>query len=152
MLKQKSRVQQGVRAKAHGKAGQPAKQSSTGKKFKIKNKEVYDVVMQEIHTLMKKGEKNLSNNELLRLRSLAEAAEAFEDATDPLPSPASFGDIIKMKIYQLHLNQQFAARLLGVSEAKLSLIMNGKQKPDVIFLKAVYEKLKVDAHLILETV
>ena len=53
---------------------------------------------------------------------------------------------------QLKLNQQSTAQVLGISEAKLSLIMNGKQKPDVYFLKAVHEKLKVDANLLLEIV
>jgi HTH-type transcriptional regulator/antitoxin HigA len=150
MLKEKSGVK--PRTKSRGKAGQPVQETQTGKKIKIKSQEVYDVVMREIEGLMKKGEKNLNSSELTRLRILAEAAEMYEDTTDPLPSPSSLGDIIKMKMFQLHLTQQFTAQLLGVSEAKLSLIMNGKQKPDIYFLKAIHEKLKVDANLILETV
>ena len=108
--------------------------------------------MAEINALMKKGEANLKLSELARLRILAEAAEVYEDTADPLPLPSTLPDIIKMKMFQLKLNQQSAAQLLDVSEAKFSLIMNGKQKPDVYFLKAVHEKLKVDAKLLLETV
>ena len=44
------------------------------------------------------------------------------------------------------------ARLLGVSEAKFSLIMKGKQKPDVYFIKAVHEKLEVDANTLLKAI
>jgi HTH-type transcriptional regulator / antitoxin HigA len=108
--------------------------------------------MNEIDALMKKGEANLSTAQLTRLRNLAEAAEVYEDTSNPLPLPSSLSDIIKMKMFQLNLNQQFTAQLLGISEAKFSLIMNGKQKPDVYFLKSVHEKLKVDANLLLETV
>jgi HTH-type transcriptional regulator/antitoxin HigA len=149
MLKQKSQAK--GETERRGKAGQPARHVNS-KKIKIKTGEVYEVVMKEIEVLMKKGEAALSASELTRLRVLAEAAEVYEDATNPLPLPSSLQDIIKMKMFQLQLNQQFAAQLLGVSEAKFSLIMNGKQKPDVYFLKAVHEKLKVDANLLLETV
>jgi HTH-type transcriptional regulator/antitoxin HigA len=55
-------------------------------------------------------------------------------------------------MFQLQLNQYFTAKLLGVSEAKFSLIMNGKQKPDIYFIKAIHDKLKVDANLILQAV
>ena len=44
------------------------------------------------------------------------------------------------------------ARKLNISDAKLSLIMNGKQKPDVDFLKAVHTQLHVDAEFILQHV
>lgn len=150
MLKQKSRA--ALEKKRHGRAGQPAQNVTTGKKLKIKSREVYDVVMKEIEALMKKGEKALSLSELARLRILADAAEAYEDVSDPLPLPSSLPEIIKMKMFQLRLNQQSAAQLLGISEAKFSLIMNGKQKPDIYFLKAVREKLNVDANLLLEAV
>ena len=71
---------------------------------------------------------------------------------EPLPVPSSLPEMIRMKMFQLQLNQQFAARLLGISEAKFSLIMNGKQKPDIYFIKAIHDKLKVDANLILQAV
>jgi HTH-type transcriptional regulator/antitoxin HigA len=49
------------------------------------------------------------------------------------------------------LKQHYTARLLGVSEAKLSLIMSGKQKPGIYFIKAMYEKLKLEAKEMLRT-
>ena len=58
--------------------------------------------------------------------------------------------MIRMRMYQMRLTQGFAARLLGVSNAKFSLIMNGKQKPDIYFIKAIHVKLKVDANRILQ--
>jgi len=119
---------------------------------RIQTKEVYEVTMKEIDTLMKKGEENLSQKEMERLRILSEAAENYEDTHEPLPVPSSLADMIRMKMFQLKLKQHYTARLLGVSEAKLSLIMSGKQKPDIYFIKALHEKLNLDANQILQAV
>ncbi|MET0637490.1 MAG: transcriptional regulator [Chitinophagaceae bacterium] len=119
-------------------------------KKQIKSKEAYDLTMKEIDVLMKRGEANLSLKELNRLRSMAEAAEIYEDTHDPLPLPESLPEMIRMRMFQMQLTQRFAAKLLGVSEAKFSLIMSRKQKPDVIFIKAIHDKLKVDANRILK--
>jgi len=119
---------------------------------KIHNREVYELTMKEIDTLMKKGEKNLDPKEMERLRILAEAAEGYEDTNEPLPVPSSLPDMIRLKMFQLKLKQHYTAKLLGVSEAKLSLIMSGKQKPDIYFVKALHEKLNLDANQILEAV
>lgn len=128
---------------------------SVAKKAKkeIKSKEAYELTMQEIDTLMKRGEGNLSGKELERLRILAEAAERFEDTHDPLPPrlPERLPEIIRVRIFEMQLSQSFAARLLGVSDTKFSLIMNGKQKPDIYFIKAVHEKLKIDGNRIIQS-
>jgi HTH-type transcriptional regulator/antitoxin HigA len=129
----------------------PVKKIRAARK-RILNKEVYELTMKEIDALMKKGEESLSPKELERLRILSEAAENYEDTHDPLPIPSSLPDMIRMKMFQLRLKQQYTARLLGVSEAKLSLIMSGKQKPDIYFIKALYEKLNLDANQILQAV
>lgn len=42
------------------------------------------------------------------------------------------------------------AKKLKLSEVKLSLILNGKQKPDVTFLKGIRKELKIDADFILD--
>jgi antitoxin component HigA of HigAB toxin-antitoxin module len=108
--------------------------------------------MKEIDTLMKRGEENLDPKEMERLRILAEAAEDYEDTNEPLPVPSSLPDMIRLKMFQLKLKQHYTAKLLGVSEAKLSLIMSGKQKPDIYFVKALHEKLNLDANQILKAV
>lgn len=140
-----------VGSKSNGEAERPAKKNSQTKKG-IQSKEVYELTMQEIDALMKKGEENLSQKEVERLRILSEAAENYEDIHEPLPIPSSLSDMIKMKMLQLRLKQHYTARLLGVSEAKLSLIMSGKQKPDIYFIKALHQKLNLDANQILQAV
>jgi HTH-type transcriptional regulator / antitoxin HigA len=139
------------RAKSQSEKGKPMKKMKTARK-RIQSKEVYELTMKEIDVLAKKGEENLTSKELERLRILAEAAENYEDIHDPLPVPSSLPDMIRMKMFQLRLKQHYTAKLLGVSEAKLSLIMSGKQKPDIYFIKALHEKLNLDANQILQAV
>ncbi|WP_255154116.1 hypothetical protein [Ferruginibacter sp. HRS2-29] len=126
--------------------------NKTGTSFRIGSEEAYELTMQEIDTLMRKGEAKLNVNEKNRLAALADAAERYEDTNHPLPLPASLPDIIRLKLLQLSIRQNYAAQLLGVSDAKFSLIMNGKQKPDIFFVKAVHDKLKVDGNLILKAI
>lgn len=123
---------------------------SRKEKIQLHTKEAYDAVMKEIDALMRRGEKSLSKNELNRMKLMAAAAELYEDTHDPLPLPESLADMIRMRMFQLRLNQAFTAKLLGVSDAKFSLILSGRQRPDIAFVKAVHEKLNVDANLLLQ--
>jgi HTH-type transcriptional regulator/antitoxin HigA len=129
-----------------------SKNQKQGKSFRIGSEEAYELTMKEIDILMRKGEANLSAAEKKRLVELADAAENYEDTSNPLPLPASLPDIIRMKMMQLRIKQNFAAKLLGVSDAKFSMIMNGNQKPDIYFIKAVHDKLKVDANALLKAI
>lgn len=141
----------GHRVKRAGRKSTSKKTAAAkARKIQIKTEEAYHAVMAQIDALMKKGEKNLEAKELIRLRSLAEAAELYEDINDPLPLPESLPDIIRTRMHQMHLNQSFTAKLLGVSDTKFSLIMNGKQRPDINFIKALHQNFKVDANLILQ--
>jgi HTH-type transcriptional regulator/antitoxin HigA len=122
------------------------------KNKQIRTDEAYNLTMTEIDKLMKKGENNLSSKELERLHSLAEAAELYEDSHHPLPLPASLPEIVRMRMLAMQLTQSYAAKLLGVSDTKFSMIMNGKQKPDIYFIKAIHDKLKVNAEQILHAI
>ena len=153
MTQKSRRIQRGrsSRRRQHNRARRPVAGVRPVRK-KIHSREVYELTMKEIDTLMKRGEENLDPKEMERLRILAEAAEDYEDTNEPLPVPSSLPDMIRLKMFQLKLKQHYTAKLLGVSEAKLSLIMSGKQKPDIYFVKALHEKLNLDANQILKAV
>ena len=57
-----------------------------------------------------------------------------------------------MKMYEMKLKQKDLARKLKVSDTKLSLVMSGKQKPDVNFLKAVNQQLNVNGDFLLKVI
>lgn len=117
---------------------------------KIKNEGDYSNVMTLIDTLMAKGSENVSQEELAEIRKLALSAQEYEQKKYVIDAPSTLVGMIEMRMYEMRLKQKDLAKRLKISDAKLSLIMNGKQKPDIDFLKAVHSELKVDAEFILE--
>jgi transcriptional regulator with XRE-family HTH domain len=55
-------------------------------------------------------------------------------------------------MYEKKLNQEKLAKKLNISPAKFSLILRGKQKPDVGFLKGIRNELGISADFILDHV
>jgi HTH-type transcriptional regulator/antitoxin HigA len=117
---------------------------------KITDDAGYHEAMTKIDALMTKGSEKISKDELAAIRSLAEAAQKFEQSKYILDAPNSLTGMIEMKMFEMKLKQNELAKKLKVSDAKLSLIMNGKQKPGVDFLKALHSELNINAEFILE--
>jgi HTH-type transcriptional regulator/antitoxin HigA len=117
---------------------------------KIVNESEYNQVMNKIDILMAKGSDNVSKDELMEIRSLAQSAQTYEQNKYAIEAPTTLIGMVEMRMFELKLKQKELAKKLKVSDAKLSLIMNGKQKPGVEFLKAVYAELDIDAEFILE--
>ena len=118
----------------------------------IKTKAVYDKVMYELYDLMNKGEAKVTSAESERIRELAVAAQKYEQHLYKIPLPSTLEGMVEMKMYEYKLNQAGLAKRLKLSTAKLSLILNGKQKPDLLFLKGVRKELNIDADFILDHV
>ncbi len=116
----------------------------------IKNDADYSQVMAKIDGLMAKGSGNVSKEELNEIRTLAQSAQGYEQAKYVIEAPTTLVGMIEMRMYEMKLKQRDLAQKLNMSDAKLSLIMNGKQKPGVDFLKAVHTQLNIDANFILE--
>lgn len=117
---------------------------------KINNQADYNEVMAKINGLMAKGSKGASSKDLALIRELALLAQDYEHKRYTVEAPTTLEGMIEMKMFEMKLKQKDLAKMLEVSDTKLSLIMNGKQKPDISFLKAIYAKLKIDADFILQ--
>ena len=118
----------------------------------IKNEYDYKAIMSRIDALMAKGSENVSKEELAEIKEMALAAQQYEQNKYTIAMPQTLAGMIEMRMYEMRLKQKDLAKKLNISDAKLSLIMNGKQKPDVDFLKAVHTQLNVDAGFILQHV
>ena len=82
------------------KVQQPAK--GKRKLVKIQSKAAYELTMKEIDVLMKKGEANLSAMEIKKLKALATAAEAYEDAFQPQPTLGHHRQEMQVRQYGKH--------------------------------------------------
>ena len=117
---------------------------------KINTDSNYTAVIAKIDSLMAKGSNNVSQMDLAEIRELALTAQDYEQQKYVIAAPTTLNGMIEMRMYEMRLKQKDLAKKLKVSDAKLSLIMNGKQRPDLDFLKAVHTELNVDAEFILQ--
>src|ERR1700733_10813520 len=117
---------------------------------KINNETDYEQIIAKLDSLMAKGSENVSKEELGEIRSLAELAQDYEQSIYVIDAPTTLEGMIEMRVFEMKLNQKELVHKLDVSPAKLSLILNGKQRADIRFLKAVYKQLKIDAEFVLE--
>jgi HTH-type transcriptional regulator/antitoxin HigA len=118
--------------------------------FKIENEQDYNATMKQIDALMKKGEKEMTDQEAEQLRILALAAQRYEKSIYTIPAPKTLEGLIEFKMYEKKLRQKELAKLLGIGEPKLSQILSKKRKPDVAFLKAAHRFLGIDGNVLLE--
>ena len=118
-------------------------------KTPITSEAQYRTAMTDILTLMNKGEQNLSKAESGKLRSMAEAAQAYEKSIYTVSAPTTIEGMIELKMYERRLKQKELAELMGLSEPKLSQILSGKRAPDIAFLKAAHQVLGIDASFLL---
>jgi len=116
----------------------------------ITNENDYRSVMARLSNLMAKGSKNVSKEELEEIRILSLAAQNYEQNKYVIDAPSTLAGMIEMRMFEMRLKRKDLAKKLKISDAKLSMIMNGRQRPDIDFLKAIHSELKVDAEFILK--
>ncbi len=114
------------------------------------SKAQYESIMTDILNLMNKGESSLTRAETNRLEQLALIAQDYEKSVYQIPQPTTLEGMIELRMFEMKLRQTDLAKTLKVSDSKLSLILSGKQKPDVAFLKALYRELHIPANFLLE--
>lgn len=127
------------------------------KKNNITHRSEYDDVMAKIEELLQKstqkgGSKNLSKEELATLKALSLMAEEYEDSIPlmPIKKPATLNEMIKFKMFELNLKQNQLAALLEIKESRISELLNGKAKLNMMLAKKLHSKLNIDANFLLD--
>ena len=124
---------------------------------KIKDRKEYEEVMKRIEKLLQKTTKSggfnkLPQKEVDTLKSLSLLAEQYEDSVPlmPIKIPTTLTEMIRFKMFELNLKQKQLAKVLGMSEARISELLNGKRKINIELAKKLHSKLNIDANFILE--
>ena len=124
---------------------------------KIKDRREYNEVMNRIEKILQKttksgGFENLPKKEAETLKKLSLIAEQYEDSIPlmPIKAPSTLIEMIRYKMFELNLRQKQLAKILNISEARISELLTGKRKINIELAQKLHTKLNIDAHFILK--
>jgi HTH-type transcriptional regulator / antitoxin HigA len=119
----------------------------------IKNETEYRAALAAIEPFLQKGFEHLTAAEEEELSRISGLIEAFENAYYPMPfNPKTMNEMLELKMFQMKMKQKDLAKYLGVTENRISEVLNGKRAVNMDLAKRFYTKLEIDPKFILENV
>lgn len=117
---------------------------------KIENKVAYNAAMARIDELLPLVDDNTpkSDKNLIELELLSELVEEYEERNYPIESP-SLIDVIKLRMFEMGLNQTKLSELLGVSPSRISDYFSGRSEPTLKVARKISTELGIDANIVL---
>ena len=117
---------------------------------KIETKQQYDVALSRLEELYNQTDEQTpaSNPMMKELDELGRAIEAYEDVHYPIAKP-SLAAVLRLRMYELGLNQRSLADMLHVSRSCVSRYVTGKSDPSLKIARLISQKLSIDANTIL---
>jgi len=84
--------------------------------------------------------------EAIELDFLSDLVEEYENKYYPISAP-TLAEILKLRMYEMGINQGQLAAILHISPSRISEYLSGKE-PTLQVAKAMYEKLNISANTI----
>jgi HTH-type transcriptional regulator/antitoxin HigA len=122
------------------------------KKETISNEKSYKLALKKVDDLMKIGSQKITFDQAKEITTLAKSIQTYEKNIYTITPPTTLAGMIELRMYEMKLKQVELAKLLGISNTKLSLILSGKQKADLQFIKSIHKELKINAEFILQSI
>ncbi len=94
----------------------------------------------------------LNNREKRQYALLSQAVHEWESTHDPIPAlvPSAITDAIRKRMEEEDLRQKEVAVLVGVSESRMSDILNGRRPLNLNIVKKLRDNLGMSADFILD--
>lgn len=117
---------------------------------KIQSEIAYKAAMERIEELLPLVDDNtpLTDKNLIELDLLSGLVEEYEDEHYPIKVP-SLVDVIKLRMYEMGINQAKLSELLGVSTSRVSDYITGRSEPTLKVAREMSKKLNIDANIVL---
>lgn len=90
----------------------------------------------------------LNDKNPIELDLLPKLVADYEDEHYPIKSP-SLVDVIKLRMYEMGLNQVKLSELLEVSPSRVNDYLTGRCEPTLKVARAMSRKLNIDANIVL---
>ena len=117
----------------------------------ITNEKQYKIAEERIEELLSKVDNAVSNDDVnfIELNLLSDMVADYEEAHFAIEKP-SLIDTIKLRMFEMNLNQKKLAELLEVSSSRVSEYLRGKREIPLKIAKKLHHKLDIDADIILQ--
>lgn len=117
---------------------------------KITTKAAYDATMARIEELLPlvTDDTPVTDKNAIELDLLSEMVSEYEDEHYPIEQP-TLVEVMKLRMYEMGLNQAKLSELLGVSPSRISDIFTGRCEPTLQVAREISRKMNVDARIVL---
>lgn len=117
---------------------------------KIQNETAYKAAMERIEELLPLVDDNtpLTDKNLIVLDLLSGLVEEYEDEHYPIKTP-TLVEVIKLRMYEMGLNQAKLAELLEVSPSRISDYLTERCEPTLKVAREISRKLNIDSNIVL---
>ena len=116
----------------------------------IKSEAAYRAALKRIDELLPlvNDDTPTDDKNYLELDMISDMVAEYEEIHYPISKP-SLIDVIKLRLYEKGINQSKLAEMLGLSNARVSEIMNGKSEPSLKIGRELSQKLNIDPAIVL---
>lgn len=117
---------------------------------KIETKEQYDWAVKRVEELLPLVTDETPSNDpnSIELELLSNLVADYSEEHFALGEP-SLTDVLKLRMYEMGLNQKSLAKLIGISPSRLSDYISGKCEPTLKIARELSKKLNIDANIVL---
>lgn len=117
---------------------------------KIENQAQYEWAVKRVEELLPLVDDNTSLNDpnSIELELLSNLVADYSEEHYALGEP-TLVDVLKLRMYEMGLNQKSLSKLIGVSPSRLSDYISGKCEPTLKVAREINRKLNIDANIIL---
>lgn len=116
----------------------------------IKDEKTYNAIMLRIEELMEQVDESAPMTDLrvMELDLLVELAEEYEDEHFPI-SPPALSDVMKLRMHEMNLTQENLAKMLGLSQSRISNYLTGKTNPTLEIARSISKQLDINPSIVL---
>ena len=113
---------------------------------KIENQAQYEWAVKRVEELLPlvKDDTPLNDPNSIELELLSNLVADYFALGEP-----TLVDVLKLRMYEMGLNQKSLAKLVGVSPSRLSDYISGKCEPTLKVAREISRKLNIDANIVL---
>ena len=116
----------------------------------IKTEQQYKALCDRINELLTVvgNDTPAADKNMLELDLISDLVADYEEEHYPITTP-TLVETIKLRMYEMGLNQKKLAEMLGLSTARLSEIITGKGEPSIKTAREISRKLNIDPAIVL---